>query len=114
MKIFAEELEKHGFRVIYPKAEDLNEEEWQKMSIQTQRKLRKGLTIEYFDFIERADAIFIFNKNGYIGSSTTMEIAFAYAMKKPIYAFTKAIDIEKDTLFDGYAETPELLIRLAF
>lgn len=111
MKIFAEGLEKLGFKVIYPKAEDLNEGEFNKMSPETQRKLRKGLTIEYFNYIERADAVFIYNKDGYIGNSTTMEMAYAYALRKPVYALTKALEIEKDTLFDGYSISPEELAR---
>ena len=34
--------------------------------------------------IDMADAIFVVNKNGYVGESTRSEIAFAEALGKPV------------------------------
>lgn len=107
---FAKELEDAGFRVIYPKL-GFRTDDWGKLSEAALRKLYKGLTIEYFDLIERADVVFIYNKEGYCGNSVTMELAYAYAMRKPIYALMKDQEISRDVLFDGYAENPEELIR---
>lgn len=108
---FALNLKAKGFNVIYPKSE-LSENEWDKLSNEILRKIYKGLTLEYFDYIERADVVFIYNKEGYSGNSVTLEIGYAYAMKKKMYAFQEDDEICKDVLFDGYAKTPIELIRL--
>jgi nucleoside 2-deoxyribosyltransferase len=108
---FAKELEDEGFRVIYPKL-GFRTDDWDKLSEPALRKLYKGLTIEYFDLIERADAVFIYNKDGYCGNSVTMELAYAYAMRKPIYALMQDQEISRDVLFDGYANNSAELIKL--
>lgn len=108
---FAKELEDAGFKVIYPKL-GFRTDDWDKLSEAALMKLYKGLTIEYFDLIERADALFIYNKGGYCGNSVTMELAYAYAMKKPIYALMKDQEVSRDVLFDGYAPTSKELIQL--
>lgn len=107
---FAKELEDAGYKVIYPKL-GFRTDDWDKLSEPALRKLYKGLTIEYFDLIERADAVFIYNKEGYCGNSVTMELAYAYAMKKPICALMKDQEVSRDVLFDGYASTPQELIK---
>lgn len=107
---FAKELEVAGFRVIYPKL-GFRTDDWDKLSEAALRKLYKGLTVEYFDLIERADVVFVYNKEGYCGNSVTMELAYAYAMKKPIYALMKDQEVSRDVLFDGYASTPKALIK---
>jgi nucleoside 2-deoxyribosyltransferase len=40
-----------------------------------------------------------------------MELTYAYAMKKPVYALTTDEEITKDILFDGYASTPKELMK---
>lgn len=108
---FAKELEDAGFRVIYPKL-GFRTEDWDKLSDAALKKLYKGLTIEYFDLIERADVVFIYNKEGYCGNSVTMELAYAYAMKKTIYALMIDQEVSRDVLFDGYASSVRELINL--
>ena len=108
---FAKELETLGYKVIYPKS-DLRTTDWNALSNEALTKLYKGLTIEYFAFIERCDALFIYNKEGYCGNSVTMELAYGYVMKKPIYALMKDIEISRDVLFDNYAQTPTELDNL--
>ena len=45
-----------------------------------------GLTHHHFDAIRKADICLIYNKNGYIGNSVTLELGFASALSLPIYA----------------------------
>ncbi len=45
-----------------------------------------GLTHHQFDLIRKADICLVFNKDGYMGNSTTMELGFAVACGLPIYA----------------------------
>lgn len=52
-----------------------------------------GLVHHHLDLIRKADVCLVFNKNGYIGNSTTLELGFAIACGLPIY--TLAEDIEE-------------------
>lgn len=45
-----------------------------------------GLTWHHIEFIRKADVVFIFNKDGYMGNSATLEMGAAAALGKPIYA----------------------------
>lgn len=45
-----------------------------------------GLTWHHIEFIRKADVVFIFNKDGYMGNSSTLEMGAAAALGKPIYA----------------------------
>jgi deoxyxylulose-5-phosphate synthase len=68
-----------------------------------------------FIAIRKADVMFLFNKDGYIGNSTTLELGFAVALSKPVYALSdKDEEVCRDILIDGYAATPtELIAHLA-
>ena len=45
-----------------------------------------GLTWHHIEFIRKADVVFFYNKNGYLGNSSTLEMGAAAALGKPIYA----------------------------
>ena len=76
-------------------------------------KLFKGLTLEHFDWIRKADVCFIYNQDGYVGTSVTMEMAYASALGKPIFALSaKTGDPCRDTLIDKVATSPKDLIKL--
>lgn len=45
-----------------------------------------GLTWHHIEFIRKADIVFFFNKNGYLGNSSTLEMGAAAALGKPIFA----------------------------
>lgn len=46
-----------------------------------------------------ADIVFIYNKDGYAGVSTTLEIGYAVALGKPIYALTNDEELCRHVLF---------------
>ena len=70
-----------------------------------------GLTHHQFDFIRKADVIFFYNKDGYLGNSSTLELGFATALGKPIYALAEDKDeLCRNVLFDEIIKTPEGLI----
>jgi len=73
-----------------------------------------GLTHHHFSFIRKAEVVYIFNKDGYMGNSGTMELGFAEALGKPIYAFSEDKDEPcRNVLFDEIIKTPkELIVRL--
>ncbi len=72
-----------------------------------------GLTLKHFDWIRKADATFIFNKDGYIGNSVTLELGYATALGKPIYALeAETGDPCSNALIDKVTPTPEVLARV--
>jgi nucleoside 2-deoxyribosyltransferase len=45
----------------------------------------KEAITRHLERMDRADLIFVFNRDGYLGNSVVMEIGYAYARRKPIY-----------------------------
>lgn len=71
-----------------------------------------GLTHHHFSFIRKADTVYVYNKGGYMGVSGTLELGFAEALGKPIFAFSDT-DSEpvRAVLFDEIIKTPKELIK---
>jgi hypothetical protein len=64
-------------------------------------KLFKGLTLEHFDWIRKAEVCFVYNKDDYAGISVTLEMAYACALGKPVFALSgKTGDPCRDALID--------------
>lgn len=59
---------------------------------------------------KKADVVFILNKDGYAGYSTSMEIGYAVALGKPIIAMVEDPEYARDVLYDGYAKDAGELI----
>ncbi|PIP52975.1 hypothetical protein COX08_03515 [Candidatus Beckwithbacteria bacterium CG23_combo_of_CG06-09_8_20_14_all_34_8] len=73
----------------------------------------KGLTLEHFDWIRKADVCYIFNKDGYVGTSVSLEMGYATALGKPLFALeAKTGDPCRDSLIDKVVKTPQLLVNL--
>ncbi len=71
-----------------------------------------GLTHHHLSLIRKADVVFIYNKGGYIGNSTTLELGFAEALGKPIYALAEDTKEPcRNVLFDEITPTPKKLIQ---
>jgi len=55
----------------------------------------------------------VYNKDGYVGVSVTLEMAYAAALGKPIFALSPNTgDPCRDTLIDKVVKTPKLLAAL--
>ena len=76
MMITAEKLALEGNCILTPVYPVLNNEK-------TEEQLEE-LKNEHFKKIEISDAIFVVNKNQYIGESTKLEIEYAMKLKKEI------------------------------
>lgn len=83
-------------------------------SEEVKRLRRLGLTLHHFSQIRKADVCYIYNKDGYIGISTTAEMGFAAAMGMPIYALAPDTeDPPRGVLIDEVVPTVgELLKKL--
>ncbi len=85
---FAKRLKKLGV-VVYEPYLHSGQDEWAKLSDDYKKFVALGLTHDHFYKIQMADVVFIFNKDGYAGNSTTLEIGYAVALGKPIYALSE-------------------------
>ncbi len=70
-----------------------------------------GLTWHHIEFIRKADVVFIYNKDGYMGNSSTLEMGAAAALGKPIYS----LEDEKEeacrrVLIDEIIDSAETLV----
>ncbi|HUC88015.1 MAG TPA: hypothetical protein VMR95_02610 [Candidatus Binatia bacterium] len=110
---FCQELEKLGVLVFKPSIEHpINETETIKSDYITS-KVFKGLTLEHFDWIRKSEVCFVYNKEDYAGVSVTLEMAYAQALGKPIFALSaKTGDPCRDSLVDKVVKTPKALAAL--
>ena len=107
----ARRLEKAGIVVFKPimntntKIMDLGED--------LKRFAFLGLTWHHLEFIRKADVVFIYNKDGYMGVSSTLEMGAAAVLGKPIYALEKdPNEPVRDVLIDKEVKSVTELIKL--
>jgi hypothetical protein len=111
--VFCRELEKLGVLVFEPSFGEKMPEDVFIHSDYVTGKLFKGLTFEHFDWIRKAEVCYVFNKDDYVGVSVTLEIAYASALGKPIFAMgPKTGDPCRDALIDKVIKTPKQLAAL--
>jgi hypothetical protein len=107
------ELEKLGVLVFEPSIQQPIMETEKIHSDYVTKKLFKGLTLEHFDWIRKSEVCFVYNKDDYVGISVTMEMAYASALGKPIFALSaKTGDPCRDALVDKLVLTPKELAAL--
>lgn len=108
---FAKDLTKLGVVVFAPYLHE-GKEEWNNLSEQYKKFTALGLTHDHFYKIKMADVVYVYNKKGYSGNSTTMEIGYAMAVGKPIYAFSdEDEEICRKVLFREFIKTPKELVK---
>ena len=76
-----------------------------------QRRVRLELAEAHHALIDRADLVFVYNPNGYIGNSVTLEIGYALGKSKPVYALEPDAEQGRDVLFAGYCSGVDELAR---
>jgi len=60
-----------------------------------------------------ADVVFVYNKDGYSGNSTTLELGYAMALGKPIYALSdKDGELCRKVLFRDFFTKPSELVKV--
>jgi hypothetical protein len=111
--VFCKELEKLGVFVFEPSIQQPIMETEQFHSDYVTAKVFKGLTFEHFDWIRKAEICFVFNADDYVGVSVTLEMAYASALGKPIFALSpKTGDPCRDVLIDKVITSPKKLAAL--
>lgn len=72
---------------------------------------------EHFDRIRKADVCYVYNKKGYLGVNTTLELGFAHGKNMVIYALEPERPTEdggeicRDILFTEIIDMPEELVK---
>lgn len=85
---------------------------WANLNEFDQQCVALGLTHDHFYKIDQADVVFIFNKNGYAGCSTSMEIGYAVAKGKTLYALEGDDEVCRNVLYKDIVSTPEALFNI--
>ncbi|MEK7657980.1 MAG: nucleoside 2-deoxyribosyltransferase [Patescibacteria group bacterium] len=110
MREFGKKLKELGVVVFEPYLHS-GQDEWAKLSDDYKKFVALGLTHDHFYKIQIADVVFIFNKDGYTGNSTTLEIGYAVATGKPIYALTSDEELCRHVLFREIISSPKELVK---
>ncbi len=111
MREFGKKLKDLGVVVFEPYLHS-GQEEWAGLSEDYKKFIALGLTHDHFYKIQMADIVFIYNKDGYSGNSTTLEIGYAMALGKPIYALADGDEeLCRRVLFREIISTPEELLK---
>lgn len=110
---FCKELSKAGVLVFEPSFKEPLPETADLGSPYITSKVFKGLTLEHFDWIRKSEVCYVYNKDDYVGVSVTLEMAYASALGKPIFALSSLTgDPCRDSLIDKVVKTPKQLLKL--
>jgi len=100
------EFEKVDIQVLSPKPSKIINPKHEFVILETDdTDDPKTLEQRRLDAIEKADALYIYNLDGYIGASATLELGWAIALGKPIYSKEESKDFTLK-LFSGKVATP--------
>jgi nucleoside 2-deoxyribosyltransferase len=69
----------------------------------------RDVITRHLERMDRAECIFVFNKDGYLGNSVVREIGYAYAQRKPVYALAPIHDQFLMSLVSAVVSIEELL-----
>lgn len=110
---FCHELEALGVLVFEPSFEEVVSEDAAFSSPYITSKVFKGLTLEHFDWIRKAEVCYVYNPSGYVGTSVTMEMSYASALSLPIFALEADTGEPcRDSLIDRVVPTAKALASL--
>jgi hypothetical protein len=109
---FTKKLKDLGVHVYEPYLYSALGGNWEQIAEFDKKFVALGLTHDHFYKIRMADVVFVFNKDGYVGNSTTLEIGYSVALNKPIFALSELEEeICRRVLFREIVSTPEALAK---
>ena len=100
MKKLMVECKKHDLEVLIPKYAVRKFSRYRFVFLKGENGTPKELQEKNFRFIEHSSFVLVANPEGYIGSSTAMEIGYAIAKGIPVFCIEKP----KDYIFRLYTE----------
>lgn len=112
MRVFIKKLKELGVVVFEPHLYRSSGGVWEDIKEFDKQFVVLGLTHDHFYKIRMADVVYVFNKDGYAGNSTTLEIGYAVALNKPIYVYDGSDEeICRKVLFRDVVKEPEALVK---
>src|SRR3989338_594868 len=90
---FVDDLKKLGVHVVFePNFEGQStdfakKEEKERLKSEMYREQVPAMVHAHFERVRKADVCYIYNKNGYLGINTTLELGYAHGKGMIIYAF---------------------------
>ena len=85
-------------------------EDWNSLSEEQKLEESQRIQKEYFhQKVDPADMVYVVNPGGYIGASVTLEIGYAYAKKKPLFAMEPIAEYTVLGLIDRVLSPVELV-----
>lgn len=123
IKNFAEKLRKLGVPIVFePNFERQRKKmslakESERLKVKSYRDKVPAMVHEHFDRIRKADVCYVYNKEGYLGVNTTLELGFAHGKNMVIYALQTEKPLEhggeicRDILFTEIIDKPEELVK---
>ena len=117
MEKAAKMLRKSGIKVIVPQPSHIRHghkpsELKTKYDKKTLSKWEGEGAFEHLVNIVQSDIVYIFNQNSYVGPAVTVEIGYALALKKPIYALSPVKDITVSNFINKVLKPSDLLKKL--
>lgn len=122
IKQFAGKLRKLGVSVVFEpnferqRVKMLTKAEKERLKSKSYRDRVPAMVHEHFNRIRKADVCFVYNKKGYLGVNTTLELGFAHGLNMIIYALEPEMptgqggEICRDILFTEIVDKPEDLV----
>ncbi|MEK7499671.1 MAG: nucleoside 2-deoxyribosyltransferase [Patescibacteria group bacterium] len=86
-----------GLQPLCPNVDQISENR----DVADSPETKKRLALEYYEAIEKCDAVYFIVPEGYIGTSLKIELGYALALKKPVYFSEPTKDIAIDTFAAG-------------
>ena len=108
---FASGLRELGVVVLEPHL-NTDADIWDALPDEFEEYALLGIAYDHFQKIRVADVVFFYNKDGYMGNSCTLELGFATACSKMIYALEPdGEEVVRGGLIRGLAKTPGELVE---
>lgn len=123
IKTFAAKLRKLGVPIVFEpnferhRKKMVMKEERLRLRSKTYRDKVPAMVHQHFDRLRKADICYVYNKTGYLGVNTTLELGFAHGKNMVIYALepekpmAQGGEICRDILFTEIVDSPEELVK---
>ena len=120
---FSKKLRRLGCPIVFEpnfarqRKKMLAKKESTRLQVKSYRDRVPAMVHEHFDRLRKADICYVYNKSGYLGVNTTLELGFAHGKNMVIYALEPEKPVEyggeicRDILFTEIVTTPEELMR---
>lgn len=99
-----DQMGKLGLQGVFPNLDYSDEDKDHANSIDEKRRL----ALEHYAAMKDVDAVYFIVPNGYMGTSTKIELGYALALNKPIYFSESANDLALDCYVKKYIPLDKL------